>query len=501
MKRKIPDVEDVKLQHMSKAELVEELQRYQSREALFDATWRIAHIGYYEWSYDHDRLECCSEEYASIFNMSTEEAMEKHSNWEKMMLFIHPDDQEQYTEVENSLPHNRSADVEYRIIRKDGKIRQVREISIVVTDEAGKMSGAFGIVQDVTEQKKHEKDLEYRDALTRQAEAITDIGHYIFDLVEDNYVYISPGYGRIHGLKSEEYLASVNSREEDIADIHADDYQRVVDTYEQQIKDKKDFLVEYRIRRADGRIRWIREQCTAHQISNGEIKELLGVLQDITSQKNSEEKLLEARNTLEVTVKRRTRELAKTVGQLEDEIGEREKIAAELKFLANHDSLTGLPSLGLCKDRLDRALAESRRNKQISAVMFIDLDGFKMINDSYGHECGDLVLKSTAERIKAEIREMDTVGRIGGDEFLVILSQISDVADTRSIAGNIIDQISKVIHFNGRELTVHASLGIAIYPNDGETTSELIRQADTAMYLIKHSGKNNFGYTRLMVAN
>jgi diguanylate cyclase (GGDEF)-like protein/PAS domain S-box-containing protein len=427
--------------------------------------------------------------------------MEAHSSWEKIMRFIHPDDQEQYTEVENSLPYNRSVDVEYRIIRKDGKIRQVREVGIVVTNEAGKMSGAFGIVQDVTEQKIHEKDLEYRDALTQQAEAITDIGHYIFDMVEDNYVYISPGYGRIHGVTSEQYLASVNSREEDIADIHADDYRRVVEIYDQQIKDKKDFLVEYRIRRADGRIRWIREQCTAHRISNGEIQELLGVLQDITEHKNNEEKLLDARDTLEATVKRRTRELAKTVGQLEDEIGEREKIAAELKFLANHDSLTRLPGLSLCKDRLDRALAESRRNKQMSAVMFIDLDGFKQINDSYGHECGDLVLKSTAERIKAEIREMDTVARIGGDEFLVILSQISDVSDTRSIAANIIDQIAKGIHFGGREIAVHASLGIAIYPNDGETTEELIRQADTAMYLIKHSGKNNFGYTRLMVAN
>ncbi len=84
---------------------------------------------------------------------------------------------------------------------------------------------------------------------------------------------------------------------------------------------------------------------------------------------------------------------------------------------------------------------------------------------------------------------------------MVILSQISDVSDTRSIAANIIDQIAKGINFGGREIAVHASLGIAIYPNDGETTEELIRQADTAMYLIKHSGKNNFGYTRLMVAN
>jgi len=498
---KNPRVEDQRLQSMTRAELVEELERYQNREAWFETTWRIAHIGYYEWSYDHDRLEYSSEEYASIFNMSIEEVMEAQCSWDKTILYVHPDDREQYIKDDLSLSDNPSVDIEYRIIRKNGEIRHIREISVAVTDEAGKLSRAFGIFQDITEHKKHEKDLEYRDALTQQAEVITDIGYYIFSLVEDNYIYISPGYARIHGVTCDEYLASVSSREEDIADIHPDDYKRVVEIYEQQIIDKKDFLVEYRIRRADGRIRWIREQCTAHRISNGVIQELLGVLQDITRQKNNEEKLLEARDTLEVTVKKRTRQLAHTVNQLEDEIGERKKIAEELKFLANHDSLTGLPSSGLCKDRLDRSLAESRRNKQMSAVMFIDLDGFKMINDSYGHECGDLVLKSTAERIKAEIREMDTVGRIGGDEFLIILSQISDVEDAQSIARSIIEQISQVIHIDGQEITTRASLGIAIYPNDGETSDELIRQADKAMYQIKHSGKNNFGHTRSIVAN
>ena len=421
--------------------------------------------------------------------MSIEEVLESQGSWEKMILQVHPDDREQYVKVDNSLSDSRSVDVEYRIIQKGGKIRQVREISIVVTDEVGKMSGAFGIFQDITEHKKHEKDLEYRDALTQQAEAITDIGHYIYNLVEEKYVYISPGYGRIHGVTCEEYLASVSSREEDIADILAEDYQRVVKTYEQQIIDRKDFLVEYRIRRADGEIRWIREQCTAHRISNGVIQELLGVKQDITRQKNTEEKLLEARDTFEATVNQRTRELAETVSRLQDEISEREKIAAELKFLANHDPLTGLPSLRLCKDRLDRSLAESRRNNRRSAVMFVDLDDFKLINDSYGHECGDLVLKTTADRIRAEIREIDTVARIGGDEFLIILSQISKVADTQRIARNIINQVSQVIHIDQNEVTVGASIGIAIYPDDGATSNELIRHADKAMYLTKNSKK------------
>jgi diguanylate cyclase (GGDEF)-like protein/PAS domain S-box-containing protein len=488
-KRKGKAVKDAKLRRMSEAQLVEELELYQFREALFEATGRIAHIGYYEWDYEYDRLDFCSEEYARIFDMSIKEVLESQDSWEKMILHVHPDDRERYAKVDNLLPDTESLDVEYRIIRKDGEIRQVREISIVVTDDAGKISGAFGMFQDTTDHKKYQKDLEYREALTQQAEVITDIGHYIFNLEEEKYVYLSPGYARIHGVTREQYLASASSREEDIDDILADDYQRVVKTYEQQVIDKKDFLVEYRIRRADGEIRWIREQCTVHRVSNGVIQELLGVLQDITSQKNTEEKLLEARDTLEATVEQRTRELAETVSRLEEEIEEREKISAELKFLANHDALTGLPSLRLCKDRLDRSLAESRRNNQKSAVMFVDLDDFKSVNDSFGHECGDLVLKSTADRIRAEIREIDTVARIGGDEFLVILSQISKLADTQQIAKNIIDQISQVINVNQHQITVGASVGIAIYPDDGTTSDELIRQADKAMYLIKHSEK------------
>ncbi len=133
--------------------------------------------------------------------------------------------------------------------------------------------------------------------------------------------------------------------------------------------------------------------------------------------------------------------------------------------------------------------------------MYVDLDGFKWVNDTYGHECGDEVFRITADRIKAEIRETDTVGRIGGDEFLVILSQISDILDTRHVAGDIMGQISQVILIDRGEISVGASLGISIYPDDGTTSDELIRQADKAMYLVKHSGKNNFEYTRRAALN
>jgi diguanylate cyclase (GGDEF)-like protein/PAS domain S-box-containing protein len=379
-------------------------------------------------------------------------------------------------------------------MRNDGAVRHIYETGAVEFDANGKAIAAFGLLQDVTERNNHEQELENREALAQQVEAITDIGHFIYDLTNDTYLYLSPGFARIHGVSVDEYVSMVATREDDVEDVHSDDYARLLEVYDRHQEDGEDINVEYRIHRSDGEIRWIREQGTALRSPSGEIIQSIGVLQDVTAQINTEQSLREARDSLEVMVKRRTRKLADTVNQLEEEIREREKIAAELDFLANHDALTGLPSLRLCKDRLDHSLAEARRNRQMSAVMFLDLDGFKAINDAHGHEFGDLVLKTTADRIKDQVRETDTVARIGGDEFVVILSSLPDITIAERIASSLIQQIGLQIEINKVEVTISVSIGIALYPENGGTAEELIRAADKAMYRIKHQGKNDFGF-------
>jgi len=269
------------------------------------------------------------------------------------------------------------------------------------------------------------------------------------------------------------------------------------ETYEQHRRSGEDFSVTYRIYRSDGELRWIREQGTGVLSPGGEVIQSIGVIQDVTRQHHTEQNLREARDTLESMVKSRTRKLAETVHQLEAEIGERKKIAAELDFLANHDALTGLPSLRLCKDRLDHSLAEARRKRQMSAVMFLDLDGFKEINDRHGHEFGDLVLKATAGRIEGGIRETDTVARIGGDEFVIILSSLPEIAIAERVARNLIGQVSRPLRVERAEIEVSASIGIALYPEHGHSAEELIHSADRAMYRIKHQGKNDFGFVQL----
>ena len=141
-----------------------------------------------------------------------------------------------------------------------------------------------------------------------------------------------------------------------------------------------------------------------------------------------------------------------------------------------------------------QSLAEARRQRQMSAVMFLDLDGFKAVNDRHGHEVGDLLLKATADRIKDAIRETDTVARIGGDEFVIILTNLPDRSIAARIADNLIRQISAPLRAGKVDIQVGASVGIALYPEHGDVAEELMRAADDAMYRVKHRGKNNYDF-------
>ena len=174
------------------------------------------------------------------------------------------------------------------------------------------------------------------------------------------------------------------------------------------------------------------------------------------------------------------------------DITERKKAEEQIKYLATHDLLTDLPSLRLAKDRLFIALNMARRYKKAVAVMFIDLDGFKDVNDTLGHEAGDYVLQQVAKRMLSCVRETDTVARIGGDEFLIIATEIKAPENVAQIAEKVIQQVSKPFIFKGRKAFVGASIGIALFPDHGKDMDHLIKKADEAMYKIKNAGKNGF---------
>lgn len=180
-----------------------------------------------------------------------------------------------------------------------------------------------------------------------------------------------------------------------------------------------------------------------------------------------------------------------TFGTARD-ITERKRAQEVINFQAYHDLLTHLPNRALFKDRLGLAITQARRNEQHVAVMFLDLDRFKLVNDTLGHSMGDRLLKAVAHRLKSCLRKGDTLSRFGGDEFTLLLPEVHSVEDVNGIARKILEQINKPYYIDEHELNVGVSIGIAMFPEAGETVDSLIQNADIAMYYVKGRGKNDF---------
>jgi diguanylate cyclase (GGDEF)-like protein/PAS domain S-box-containing protein len=166
----------------------------------------------------------------------------------------------------------------------------------------------------------------------------------------------------------------------------------------------------------------------------------------------------------------------------------------KLSYQAHHDSLTGLPNRTLFNDRLSQSLEKAKRNNSKIALLFLDLDHFKKINDSLGHDVGDEVLKYITSRLKKSLRDEDTIARLGGDEFAIILEDVKNAQDASLVANDIINSLSKPIHINTHNLYVSSSIGISIYPDDGNSVTNLLKFADSAMYKAKDEGRNNYQY-------
>lgn len=206
---------------------------------------------------------------------------------------------------------------------------------------------------------------------------------------------------------------------------------------------------------------------------------LVGVIRDITERKRTEEEL-----------KRTAAELVRSNAEL--------KMSRDhLSFLANHDTLTGLPNRKLFYERLSQSIEWAAINNQMVALLFLDLDGFKEINDTKGHDMGDLVLKAVAERLMGCLRGSDTVARLGGDEFTVILPAIPSEQDAARVADKVLTTLSKTFLIESEQLNVTTSVGISLYPLHAEDMEELIRQADQAMYRAKERGKNCYEFAIL----
>ncbi len=250
---------------------------------------------------------------------------------------------------------------------------------------------------------------------------------------------------------------------------------------------------EVRFKRADGSSFLCRT--VGRRIDSGAAEqEWIWSFEDVTAQHAMREGLVRSRDELERLVSERTAELQAANRKLESEIGERVQAENLARHLADHDMLTGLPNRRILEDRLTQALAFSQRNRKQTAVMFVDLDRFKHINDSLGHAVGDSLLKEVAGRLSRQLRDGDTICRIGGDEFVVVLPEVKRAADPANVAQKIIENLSMPFMIEGHELTITPSLGISVYPDDGRDAEALIRNADAAMYHAKEMGRANYQF-------
>ena len=220
----------------------------------------------------------------------------------------------------------------------------------------------------------------------------------------------------------------------------------------------------------------------------------LWLVDDVTAQHEAADAVRRTRDELEVRVAARTAELAGANALLQEEIVERRQAEARVHHMAYHDSLTGLPNRALLADRLERAILAAQRAGTRLAVMFLDLDRFKTINDSLGHATGDFLLKEVASRLCQAVRASDTVARLGGDEFVVLMPGIGTVEECSAVGDKIIEVLGAAVRFEGHSLHISPSIGICVYPDDGSDVDLLMRHADAAMYQAKAAGRNNYQF-------
>ena len=249
--------------------------------------------------------------------------------------------------------------------------------------------------------------------------------------------------------------------------------------------------LERRMKRRDGTLVWCRLQARPVDLVSPVTGGTIWIIEDVTERRNAVERLRQLNEELERRVHSRTEELACANVKLQGEVDERLQAEERARHLSLHDALTGLPNRRLLQDRLAQSLAQARREGWQVAVMFLDLDRFKNINDTLGHAVGDEVLREMARRLTSTLRDSDTVSRVGGDEFVIVLPHAQVETDIAPIAAKLMAQLSEPCNVGDRELRVTPSIGVSVFPDDGDDPAKLLSFADAAMYHAKASGRHN----------
>lgn len=429
-------------------------ERKEAEGALIDTYERLRTIiensSDWVWEIDEDyRYTYASPRIADILGYTAGEVLRK-----SIFDLMPEGGAERFRELlEPDLSHQRRFTmVEHRVVHKDGHTVVLQTSGSPFYNSDGKFCGYRGIDRDVTERKRAEATMaKLSSAIEQAADSI---------LITDNkgvIEYVNAGFEETTGFTREEALGQApNILKSGMMD--KDFYRRMWEAIARGDV-FRDVVVN---RKKDGTVYYEEKTITPLVDAEGRISHFVSSGKDITERMRAQE---------------------------------------QLQYLAYHDVLTDLPNRTLFMDRLSQAITHAAREGRLLALLFMDLDNFKVINDSLGHPAGDQLLQELAKRLRSGLREGDTVARLSGDEFAVLLEDLASAEDVAPIARKILDHICAPFMTEGRELIATTSIGIALFPDDGTEPAVLLKNADIAMYRAKDKGRNNYRfYTRDMNA-
>jgi len=411
-------------------------------QAILAKAQRLTHFGSWDWDLAKNEISLSDEIY-QIFGLTPEGF---GGSYDEFVALIHPEDRDTVkSSVSRVLSKNLPFELNYRVVRPDGTVRVVQSQGEVYFDEGGQPQRMVGTVHDVTETKRAEEERRKLSMAVEQASdwvMITD--------KQGTIEYVNPAVTATTGYARKDLVgkspAIFKSGKHDPSF-----YQKLWQTISSGNTYRNIFIN----RKKNHELFHLDMTITPLRDDQGIITHYLATAKDITQQLNLEERL---------------------------------------NHLAYYDALTGIPNRNLAKDRMKQALARAEANKKVVAVLFLDLDRFKFLNDTFGPDIGDKILKETAARLVGALGEGESVGRVGSDEFTLVMANLNHPDDVVMMIEQINAAASRPIKVNGEEIIVTSSIGVSIYPQDGTDHVTLMKNATTACFRAKSLGGNNYQF-------
>ena len=449
---------------------------------------KIAHLGSWEWDFVSDSINWSDELYR-VYALQPQSLVITYAT---LLSYAHPDDRGSIMEVVSAALDDYSQfSIDHRIIRADGVTRIVHLSGEIILDAEGKTCRMLGTTQDITERVRTEQELRLLQNITLAISGAQDL-HAALAIVlqkvcestgwilgqawlpdaDGTYLECSPAW--FSGMDGLEEIRSVSHQSKFISGqgLPGRVWAGKAPIWILDVTHDTNFP------RASAAAAAGLKAAFGIPVLSGD--EVVAILEFFVREPRAEDE-----------------RLAQLMSAIAVHLGmviQRKRSEERLNYMAHHDALTNLPNRVLLQDRLQNILIDADRHDRLAAVLFLDIDHFKTINDTLGHEMGDALLKAVAKRLQECVRAGDTVARLGGDEFSVVLAEVRHVDDVARVVKKILDTVADPYQITGKELFVTTSIGITLFPFDENTPDGLLKNADVAMYRAKEAGRNTYCY-------